>query len=115
MLNGEAGRRVQPGMFFETSGLRRVTGSELWEKAAKGHFHINLHAQNGLAFRAQNGPAFRAQNGLAFRARNGLAFRVSIHFLNERHYGEPVLGTECAPILGTECETILGTECELVF
>ena len=114
------GRRVEesrPGCIWRLAfeGCPDVNSAG---KAAEGQFHINFHAQNGLAFRAQNGLAFRArnglafpaQNGLAFRAQNGLAFRVPIHFLTWSHHGKPISGTECEPILGTECEPILGTE-----
>ena len=114
MVHGEAGRRVQAGVFLETSSIRRLPGSELWEKEAKGQFQINFHAQNGLAFRTQNGLAFRAQNGLAFRAQNGLAFCAQNGLAMVAPSKEMYWDTKCEPILGTECGTILGTECEPV-
>ena len=36
MVHGEAGRRVQAGVFLETSSIRRLPGSELWGTAAEG-------------------------------------------------------------------------------
>ena len=80
---GEAERRAQSAVFFETNVPRRVIGKM-------------------KAVGKDLGTIFRAQNGLAFRSLNGLVRGACSK--------ENVLGTKCEPVLGTECEPILGTE-----